>query len=134
MAEAVGLRQWIPEVHVDDGAPLPQRPQRFQSVAREAPLSERVVHPSVLLTQHQAELAAQDDERVPLARAVLAVRSDSVAAQQLRVVEGELRATLAAISCAFLLPALSARLPALIACCCRLARQQLDRVKRKRGR
>ena len=79
-----------------------------------------------LVSEHVATLQME--------RAVLAVRSDSVAAQQLRIVEGELRATLAAISCAFLLPALSARLPALIACCCRLARQQLDRVKRKRGR
>ena len=59
--EVVGLRQWIPEssagIQDDAGGLDPILPERYKSIARDKTFSQRVVHPAVRVTGHEAELS-----------------------------------------------------------------------------
>ena len=60
MREVVGLRQWIPDSSggsQDEGGSEPIIVERYQSMARDTTFSQRVVHPAVRVTGHEAELA-----------------------------------------------------------------------------
>lgn len=55
--EAVGVRAWMPETdEEEEDLPLPPTPKKLLSMAREAPLCERVMHPSVVTKGFEGEL------------------------------------------------------------------------------
>lgn len=60
LREVVGLRQWIPDSSGgshDEGGSEPIVVERYKSMARDTTFAQRVVHPAVLVTGHEAELA-----------------------------------------------------------------------------
>ena len=61
MREVVGLRQWIPEGPAggsqDEVGSETIDVERYKSMARDTTFAQRVVHPAVLVTGHEAELA-----------------------------------------------------------------------------